>query len=75
MGVQFRERWQIQLAKLAGNVVFSLLFFRSSKHVLGGTFFDDSAFVEKRSAVTTARCLLHVVRDNYDGVLFTQLID
>lgn len=61
--------------ELSGHVVFGLLLARSGEDLGGGTDFDQASFVEERSLVGAARRLLHVVRDDRDGILLSQFED
>ena len=63
------------LAKLPGDVIFGLFLFGAGEQVQRGARFNDFAFVKESGAIAAARCLLHVVSDNHDGVLFAQLVN
>src|SRR5262249_33858665 len=61
--------------KAAGDVVFRLFFARAAEHLLGRARLDQPALEEERRLVGYARRLLHVVRDDDDGVVLLQLAD
>src|SRR5215217_3893234 len=62
-------------AEAARNVVFGLALLRAGEDALGGVEFDQLAHVEERGVVGDARGLLHVVRDDDDGVAVLELVD
>src|SRR5271154_4955581 len=62
-------------AKTAGNVVLGPLRKRRLKDHLGVAVFDQTAEIHEGGVVGDARRLLHVVRDDNDGVDAGKLMD
>src|SRR5215471_19753176 len=63
------------LSEAAGDVVLRALIPRRREHVAGRVEFDELAEKHKRGEFRNARCLLHIMGDDYDRVVVGQLVD
>src|SRR6266404_613148 len=68
-------RDQIASAEAAGDVVLGASIARRREDLVGLVEFDQLTKIHKGSAVRDAGRLLHVVGDDYDGVIGLQLVD
>src|SRR3569833_862116 len=69
------SRERIRLAVTAGDVIFRLFLLRISEQGVGVFVFDQLTQVHERRVIGHARGLLHVVRDDDDGVVVLVLVD
>src|SRR6185503_18706695 len=73
------ERWRsfmtVPLAEAAGDVVLGVLLARPHADVAGAAELDQVAEIHVGGEVRAARRLLHVVRDDDDGVVGLELVD
>ena len=63
------------LAKSSRDVVLRSFFRGTRKNACRRAKLDETAFIEERRLVAHPRCLLHVVRHDYDRVIGAQLAD
>src|ERR1700722_1130905 len=61
--------FDIVSTKSSGDVVFRFFLYGPRVEPIGGADFDELALEEKRGQVRHAGGLLHVVRDDHDGVM------
>src|SRR5690348_1504123 len=62
-------------AETSGDVGFGLGTGRVHEQVSRFTEFDQLSHVEERGFVGAARGLLHIMRDDHNGVTFAQILD
>src|SRR5438105_638806 len=64
-----------ELAKSTSDVIFRAFLARVSKNFRGRSELDEFAEIKDTSVIGNAPGLLHVVSDNYDGVLRFQFLN